>query len=105
MRIGVGDGIVRDAIAQAFGIDKKIVEREKGPNPGVTEIKPSDDEPAQVSNTYVPAEAETVIILDEEIPLADVPALGDESAMSMLLVAFAIFALVVINFPEKRTQK
>ena len=27
LRIGVGDGIVRDAIAQAFNIDKKIVER------------------------------------------------------------------------------
>lgn len=27
LRIGVGDGIVRDAIAQAFDIDKKIVER------------------------------------------------------------------------------
>ena len=27
LRIGVGDGIVRDAIAQAFDIDKKVVER------------------------------------------------------------------------------
>lgn len=27
LRIGVGDGVVRDAIAQAFSIDKKIVER------------------------------------------------------------------------------
>lgn len=27
LRIGVGDGIVRDAIAQAFNIDKKVVER------------------------------------------------------------------------------
>ena len=27
LRIGVGDGIVRDAIAQAFDIDKKVIER------------------------------------------------------------------------------
>lgn len=27
LRIGVGDGIIRDAIAQAFDIDKKVVER------------------------------------------------------------------------------
>ena len=27
LRIGVGDGIVRDAIGEAFGIDKKVVER------------------------------------------------------------------------------
>lgn len=27
LRIGVGDGVVRDAIAQAFDIDKKVVER------------------------------------------------------------------------------
>lgn len=27
LRIGVGDGVVRDAIAQAFNIDKKVVER------------------------------------------------------------------------------
>ncbi len=27
LRIGVGEGVVRDAIAQAFNIDKSVVER------------------------------------------------------------------------------
>ena len=85
-----------------------VVKEEKGPNPGVKEIVPGsgvvtiNEEPVPLENTYVPSE--TVTILDEEIPLADVPGLGDESAIWMLVAAFAVFSLVVINAPAKKRE-
>ena len=38
LRIGVAEGIIRDSIAQSFGIDKKIVENAWFLNPDYGEI-------------------------------------------------------------------
>ena len=67
------------------------------------EPTPLSDAPAAPEEQYeVPSDTETII--DEEVPLAEVPGLGDESAIWMLVVAFAIFGLVVINLPKRKLE-
>ena len=64
------------------------------------EPTPLNDNPNPPEEQYDVPETETIV--DEEVPLADVPGLGDDSAIWMLVAAFAVFSLVVINSPEKK---
>ena len=64
------------------------------------EPTPLNDNPNPPEEQYDVPETETIV--DEEVPLADVPGLGDDSAIWMLVAAFAVFSLVVINTPEKK---
>ena len=66
------------------------------------EPTPLDEAPVAPEQQYDNPETETII--DEEVPLADVPGLGDGSAIWMLVAAFAVFALAVINAPERKRE-
>ena len=59
--------------------------------------------PTPPEESYDPPETET--IPDEDVPLADVPGLGDDSSVWMLVAAFAVFSLVVINAPAKKREE
>ena len=75
-------------------------EDENEPTVIVDDPTPLDDSPVAPEQQYDNPETETII--DEEVPLADVPGLGDGSAIWMLVAAFAVFALAVINLPERK---
>ena len=51
----------------------------------------------------VPSETET--ILDEDVPLAAVPGLGDESYSWLMIAAFAGIGFVALNLPEKKREE
>ena len=70
--------------------------------PTVIDDDPTPLAPNPPEEQYDVPETETIV--DEEVPLADVPGLGDDSAIWMLVAAFAVFSLVVINAPEKKRE-
>ena len=90
-------------------------EPEKPEIPEIPEIPEDPDEPTVIDDDPTPLAPnppeeqydvpETETIVDEGVPLADVPGLGDESAIWMLVAAFAVFSLVVINTPAKKREE
>ena len=51
----------------------------------------------------VPSDTET--ILDEDVPLAAVPGLGDESSMWLMVAVFAFVGFMALNLPEKKREE
>ena len=70
--------------------------------PTVIDDDPTPLAPNPPAEQYDVPETETIV--DEEVPLADVPGLGDDSAIWMLVAAFAVFSLVVITAPAKKRE-
>ncbi len=81
--------------------DKIIVDLE-----GDDENEIIDDEPTPLDNNPpaekldVPSDTET--ILDEDVPLAEVPGLGDESSNWLMVIVFAAIGFVALNLSEKK---
>ena len=98
--------IVRERVWHDEGEDIDFLPQPPEP-PEITPPEYIPDEPTPLNDNPNPPEEqydvpETETIVDEEVPLADVPGLGDDSAIWMLVAAFAVFSLVVINTPEKK---
>ena len=51
----------------------------------------------------VPSDTET--ILGEDVPLAEVPGLGDESNSWLMIAAFAGIGFIALNLPEKKREE
>ena len=84
-------------------IEEEEEEEEENENePTVIDDDPTPLAPNPPEEQYDVPETETIV--DEEVPLADVPGLGDDSAIWMLVAAFAVFSLVVINAPAKKRE-
>jgi hypothetical protein len=100
--------IVRERVWHDEGEDIDFLPQPPEP-PEITPPEYIPDEPTPLNDNPNPPEEqydvpETETIVDEEVPLADVPGLGDESAIWMLVAAFAVFSLVVINAPAKKRE-
>ena len=75
------------------------------PTPPAPPAPPVPTAPVYIPDDAVPQavmEVDGEVIIDEEVPLADVPATGDNSALWLLLSAAVIIGLVLVNLSNKK---
>ena len=75
------------------------------PTPPAPPAPPAPTAPVYIPDDAVPQavmEVDGEVIIDEEVPLADVPATGDNSALWLLLSAAVIIGLVLVNLSNKK---
>ncbi len=98
--------IVRERVWHDEGESIQIIEEPPVPfsDPPVPYNDPPEDQTPPPPERYdVPPETET--ILDEDVPLAAVPGLGDESSMWLMVAGFAFVGFMALNLPEKKREE